>query len=178
MVLQPNHPASESRKRPIDSTMYRAYHAELPEGWQVGFPLLVEQRPATSAEGKPDVDDLDQIVGRIFEPCLLLVRPGTVPEQAVRELRTHDDVEQAFARLCPDRGHRPQPGHQAFALLRLDSTNAGPSTVECRPAELRVLLPLLSLPAPFEPAPEIGNLDMIVELAGRQVWPVAGSEVV
>lgn len=176
MVLQPNHPAAESRKRPIDSTMYRAYRAELPEGWQVGFPMLAMRRPATSAEGKPG--DPDQIVGRTCEPCLLLVRPGTEPARAVRELRTHDDVEQAFERLCPDQGHRSRPDHKAFALLRLREASTCPLKRRDGPAELRVLLPLLSLPAPFEPAPEIINLDMIVELAGRQVWPVVGPEVV
>lgn len=167
-----SHPASESSSPSGDSPRFRTYRAALPGGWTVVRPVLVERRRAPKLPGGRNSAGLEAIEGRIFEPCLLLARPGIPSAQAVRELRALGAPEEAFLPDGSDRSRKPPPAPRAYALLRLDKTSQDPPRGQCGPGQIRVYLPLFENPLSCaEAAPSIAHKDIVVELDGKRIWP-------
>ncbi len=134
-------PASETSLRPGCSPKFREYRAEILAEWRVVMPVLVERPREPRESGARSSGDLDGISGRILRLCLLLVRAGSPPEQAVQEFRTRGAEAGAF--LAGGRGlsRTPATGSRAYGLLALDRTSGDLPTDRCASKQARVPMP-------------------------------------
>jgi hypothetical protein len=141
---QPTHPETVSSWPTAGSPIYHAYQAEIPEGWQALCVVWCPMHPAPRIQDQPDSLSVVNSESQRFQVSVLLCRPGTDGQEAVREFRLHDDWEAA----CLDQdGQYLQPAQMrpAYAVLPL----AAPSPTcldQTQRSECLVLMPSIRLP--------------------------------
>ena len=164
-------PASETNSRSVDSTMFQEYRGELPEGWRVVRPIVEAPPPEPSPQGERNTYDLIWAVGRTLRPCVLAAPPGTSLERAFREFQAHRISGEVSPADDSKETRKPPRRPRAWRLLRLDRTSGNPPARNVS-GRLRVFVPFLKCPPLFQgEQASITHTDIIVEVAGRQVWP-------